>query len=196
MKVELTHITPRAGETIANIASLSHGNDAARNPKKLLHLLKDLGHDSTFEHITMTFKIEGMIRASFDQLRTHRLASFTARSQRHCDESTSEFVVPNSIKAHDVARDMYLKFLSKSVDFYGFLLRVGIPKEDARYILPMGITTETYVTMNLRELMHIKNLRTAEQAQWEVREVVTEMVKLVCESAPELAFLFEDDKEE
>ena len=55
----------------------------------------------------------------------------------------------------------------------------GIPKEDARYVLPNAICTDLYLSCNLRELIHICNERLCKRAQWEIRELVEEMVKLV-----------------
>jgi thymidylate synthase (FAD) len=59
------------------------------------------------------------------------------------------------------------------------LLAKHYPKEDARYILPNAICTDLYLSCNLRELIHICNERLCRRAQWEIRELVEEMVELV-----------------
>jgi thymidylate synthase (FAD) len=55
----------------------------------------------------------------------------------------------------------------------------NIPNEDARYILPNACATEMYLSCNLRELIHIANERLCSRAQWEIRELVNNMVHLV-----------------
>ena len=62
----------------------------------------------------------------------------------------------------------------------------GVPNEDARYILPNACTTDLYLSCNLRELIHIANERLCTRAQWEIRELVKQMVALV---DPELQFM-------
>lgn len=63
---------------------------------------------------------------------------------------------------------------------------MGVPNEDARYILPNACETELYLSCNLRELIHIANERLCRRAQWEIRELVEKMVSLV---DPELHFM-------
>ena len=65
-------------------------------------------------------------------------------------------------------------------------------KEDARFVLPQATLTDLYMSCNLRELIHIADLRLSKAAQWEIRELVREMVRLVVEHSPELEFMFEE----
>ena len=62
----------------------------------------------------------------------------------------------------------------------------GVPNEDARYILPNSCETSLYLSCNLRELIHIANERLCTRAQWEIRDLVKQMVALV---DPELQFM-------
>lgn len=62
----------------------------------------------------------------------------------------------------------------------------GIPNEDARYVLPNACETSLYLSCNLRELIHMSNERLCRKAQWEIRELVQQMVDLV---TPELHFM-------
>lgn len=59
-------------------------------------------------------------------------------------------------------------------------------QEDARFILPNACETKIIVTMNARSLMNFFKLRCCTRAQWEIREVANEMLKLVKEVAPEI----------
>ena len=64
---------------------------------------------------------------------------------------------------------------------YQELQILGVPDEDARFVLPNACTTSMYLSCNLRELIHICNERLCERAQWEIRELVQNMVKLLPE---------------
>lgn len=63
---------------------------------------------------------------------------------------------------------------------------MGIDQEDARFILPQGITTKLMMTMNARELRHFFSLRSCNRAQWEIRQLSDEMLKQCKKVAPVL----------
>ena len=177
MKCSLIQQTNEPVLTIARIASICYDSDPT-NPKKLVEHLYKNGHHSVFEHIYFTFKIEGISRACSHQLVRHRMCSFTQRSQRYCNESEFEYVTPDSMhqKSSLGTYDYALFCVAES---YNDLRRIGIPKEDARYVLPNACCTDLYLSCNLRELIHICNERLCKRAQWEIRELVGKMVELV-----------------
>lgn len=184
MKVTLVQETPNQIETIAQIASICYDSKPKDDLALVKHLYKN-GHHSVFEHIYFTFKIEGISRACSHQLVRHRHCSFTQRSQRYCDEGEFEFVTPNSIHERtSVGSYDYAMF--NITENYADLKRIGIPKEDARYLLPNACCTDLYLSCNLRELIHICNERLCSRAQWEIRELVKQMVKCV---DPRLKFM-------
>lgn len=184
MKVTLVQATPNPIETIAQIASICYDSD----PKNAMGLVKHLyknGHHSVFEHIYFTFKIEGISRACSHQLVRHRMCSFTQRSQRYCNEDGFECVLPSSIDDTEAYWD-HNNALTDIRQEYANLQSMGIPNEDARYILPNACATSLYLSCNLRELIHICNERLCSRAQWEIRALVKEMVSLV---HPDLHFM-------
>ena len=69
---------------------------------------------------------------------------------------------------------------------YEKLTTAGVPKEDARYILPSAIKTKLVMTLNARSLMHMVWQRTALQAQWEIRQLAENLHGLAREATPEL----------
>ena len=71
-------------------------------------------------------------------------------------------------------------------NFYDKLVELGVPKEDARMVLPNACETRMVVTMNARELFHFAALRCCTRAQWEIKALADEMVRLVKEVAPTL----------
>jgi len=73
-----------------------------------------------------------------------------------------------------------------SREYYNLMREAGIPAEDARFVLPNACETRMIVTMNARELLHFFSLRCCKRAQWEIRAVADEMLRLCKEVAPEI----------
>lgn len=177
MEVSLIQATPNPVETIAKIASICYDSDP-KNPLGLVKYLYRNGHHSVFEHIYFTFKIENISRACSHQLVRHRHCSFTQRSQRYCSEDGFAVVKPDSIAKID-QRDGYYSLMDEIEKNYSELVALGVPNEDARMVLPNACCTSLYLSCNLRELIHICNERLCSKAQWEIRELVQNMIKLV-----------------
>ena len=185
MKVTLIQATPNPIETIAHIASICYDSDP-KNPLGLVKHLYRNGHLSVMEHIYFTFKIEGISRACSHQLVRHRHCSFTQRSQRYCSEDGFKVILPPSIEKNYSSECDYDHIVRDIDETYAELQNSGIPNEDARYVLPNACETSLYLSCNLRELIHMSNERLCRRAQWEIRELVKQMVALV---VPELHFM-------
>ena len=187
MKVKLIRETSNPVKLMADIASICYGKDKANNPERLVRNLLKLNHSSVFEHVYFTWKIEGVSRALLGQLTRHRHASYTVRSQRYCNEKDQDFIVPESINNDDSTLLIWTYITREIKSSYDQLIKKGVPKEDARFILPQATETELYFSCNLRELLHIYKLRSDKSAQWEIRE----LARLLKNSInPELHFMF------
>lgn len=155
--------------------------------KEIIMKVTAYGHASVIEHASFTFSIEDASRAMTHQLVRHRIASYTQQSQRYVAYDTVEkYVTPPSIASDGEAKKIFDAALEKISDVYRRLLMIGIPKEDARFILPNAAKTNIIVTMNARELRHFFNLRCCARAQWEIREAAVEMFKQAKKAAPAL----------
>ena len=189
MKVSLVQASPNAAKMVADIASIYYGEEEAQNPDKLLkHLFKEK-HHSVLEHVYFTFYIEGISRACLAQLTRH--TSSTVESQRYVvDQSDSQVILPDTIRDNPEALRIFNEAVQDARETYQTLRLLNIPEEDARYILPEGTATREYISMTLRELIHICNLRGTQKAQWEIRDVVNRMRNLVMINNPELKFMF------
>jgi thymidylate synthase (FAD) len=147
--------------------------------------------DALLRHSHFTFLVDGISRACSHQLVRHRPASYSQQSQRYVAMKNFPFVVPESVKGKNVAvegksityKDLMV-FIGK---FYEGLVDAGVPKEDARFVLPNACTTRVLFTMNGEELVHFLRLRTCARAQWEIRKMAVEMLKILREKHP---FLF------
>lgn len=144
-----------------------------------------LSGNSPFEHLSFTFGIEGVSRTLTHQLVRHRIASYSQKSQRYVNEKEFEYITPPSIQANDEALGCYEAVMKMLNNAYGKLVDLGIPKEDARYVLPNACETKIIVTMNARSLFNFFNHRCCMRAQWEIRQMAYQMLKLVKEVAPE-----------
>ena len=146
------------------------------------------GHESVLEHAYATFYIEGISRVCMAQITRHRLASFTVESQRSV-RPKGEFIVPAKAKQGGSLDELIRIYLENALLIYDNLILSGVPKEDARYFLPQAITTSMVITANFREWRHILKLRTAPEAQWEIRELCAAIGRILVERAPSV---FED----
>jgi thymidylate synthase (FAD) len=141
MHVELIQATPNPIETIAAIASICYDSNP-KNPLKLVEHLYKNGHHSVMEHIYFTFKIEGISRACSHQLVRHRHCSFTQRSQRYCLEDNFDVVLPPTIDEDEEKYGEYNNGMLEVRIAYTNLAEMGVPNQDARYILPNACATE------------------------------------------------------
>lgn len=143
------------------------------------------GHTSTLEHITYTFAIEGVSRSLLAQLTRHRQFSFSVQSQRYVrfasDDKSNGFesVIPPSLEGKFTESnggsegvDLYLQFMATAQAYYDELRAMGVPAEDARFVLPNGATCNLVMTANLRALLEFYGKRkTGRGAQWEIAEL-------------------------
>ncbi len=148
--------------------------------RQLIEKVLALGHESVLEHASFTLGIEGVSRALSHQLVRHRLASFSQQSQRYVsfDEGFS-FQVPPSIQGDETLCQEYGELMETLASFYRRLREQGIPAEDARFVLPNAADTRLVMTMNARELRHFFRLRCCRRAQWEIRQLATEILRQV-----------------
>jgi thymidylate synthase (FAD) len=186
VEVSLLRITPECEDLIAESARICYASQPKSRDanKRLLENLRGWGHMSTFEHSSATFLISGVSRACTHQLVRHRIASYSQQSQRYVKEDGFEYVTPPSIMGNQDLREKYDSAIGEIRKHYRMLLDSGIPKEDARFILPNACSTKIAVTMNFRELRHFIKLRSGEAAQWEIRQLALKMLELLMERAP------------
>ena len=183
MTVRLIAHTSNADYIAGQAASICTGaTDWAKARKHAM----ESGHDSVAEHVSFTFRIEGVSRALLAQITRHRIASFSVKSQRYVEMNEMPYVVPPTIRKDPAVFAKYQHLMSHINDFYNLAVASGIPKEDARFITPQAACTDLIVTMNARELRHFFSLRCCNRAQWEIRQLADEMLALCKEKAPML----------
>jgi len=175
-----------------------------------VEMLANIGHESPIEHASFTFGIKGVSRSLLAQITRHRMASFSVQSQRYVKKDGFSFIIPPEIEKNEEAKEIFEEAMKNDMDTYQKLTKVLYNKhynhyikegqsekqaeqkaekkaiEDARFILPNACDTQMLVTMNARGLLNFFKLRCCNRAQWEIKAVADEMLKLVLEVAPTL----------
>lgn len=155
----------------------------------LFHVINS-GHDSTLEHLNFTFAIEGVSRALTHQLVRHRIGcSYSQQSQRYTSTFEGEwFVVPSSItiKGGTELLNRYIEHMKTTASLYNEFVAAGVPKEDARFIIPNAAKSNIVVTMNIRAINHFLGERLCRRAQWEIRRLAVEMQDIMLATLPTL----------
>ena len=175
---------------------------------KFLNMLVSMGHESPIEHVTFTFGIEGISRSCSHQIVRHRIASFSQQSQRYVKLDQFEYIIPPEIERNEEAKKIFIESMNKCQEDYDKLVEILFAKhyqelldkgvsekkaksqaekmsiEDARYVFPNACETKMVFTINARSLYNFFHHRCCERAQWEIRELATEMLRLVREVAP------------
>jgi thymidylate synthase (FAD) len=197
MKVELLSITPNAEkliETAGRTSHLSFNKQGEYTEKKFIQMLIRRGHYSALEHAYAAFRISGVSRAFTHQLVRHRLCSFTQQSQRYVDESNFNYIEPESIRNNPAAHRIFTRFMEEAKTVYSELQKLDVKNEDARFLLPNAVESQIVVTTNFREWRHIIELRGNPNAQWEIREVAIEILKILKKHASTVFVDFEIDE--
>lgn len=138
---------------------------------------------SILEHNAFVFHVSGISRVTSHQLVRKRIASFSQQSQRYVNAINFDFITPPSITSAGYNEE-YEKLIEQLLNFYTQLVENGVPKEDARYILPNATTTQLIVTMNAHALIDFFANRCCTRAQWEIRELANKMLQEVKQVAP------------
>lgn len=158
--------------SIAKAASKCY--DSEPTPE-LVNKVLGSGHTSMAEFAVFHFEISEVSRALTHQLVRKRIGiSYAQRSQRYVNEYNFDYVVPPSIRAQNFI-DKYVNLVEQIGNLYSEMIEKGIPKEDARYILPNATHTVIDIEINLRSLMDLAYERMCERSQWEIRNMVREM---------------------
>lgn len=209
MNVQLLAHTPAPEQLVAASAKLCYSaasiaDLAAIEADKAAEFIDKLpeAHQSPFEHVSFTFGIEGVSRVMLAQITRHRIASFSVQSQRYVEMDEFGYVIPPSVEEDADAWREYQYIMSRIQMSYNYIrerikrnhINKGIcpadaaklANEDARFVLPNACETRMIVTMNARELLHFFSLRCCKRAQWEIRAVADEMLRLCKEVAPEI----------
>lgn len=160
-------------------------------------LIEDLvtkGHWGPFEHPQLNLHARGASRALMAQITRHRHLTFDIQSQRYVDFSEKDEPVKtpatlreDALTEQQVNREKGLteldpevkaelredgdELVQQAITLYDEMIERGVPKEDARFYLPIGTKVNIGFSGNARALLHVMNMRMQADAQWEAREL-------------------------
>lgn len=152
------------------------------------------GHYGPWEHPQITFAVEGVSRVTMAQITRHRFMTFDVQSQRYVDFSETDAIVPKSLRDADHFsretgltdleedelshwRNAYKAMTAEQLDYYEDMVEKGVPKEDARFILPLGTPVNMTFSGNARTFMHLLDMRKKANAQWEIRQLSEKLIE-------------------
>ena len=115
---------------------------------KLIEKVLASGHKSVIEHQTLSIAFNDVSVMVEQFVIEFRLASFTVKSRRYVDFSGAGYVVP---AMQSEAEERYRAGMDALFHAYSSLLERGIPKEDARFVLPYSLRSNFFMTINARE---------------------------------------------
>jgi thymidylate synthase (FAD) len=182
MEVKLEYITDNALERIGRYAGICYGssNDASACVRRAISC-KEKGHLATLRFASATFHVSNISRSCSHQFVRSKHLDFLQRSQRYCNEKETQFVYPGT------ESDTKISSLYQTAQrVYNELIEAGVKKEDARYVLPEGTTTELIVTGNLQAWLDFIKLRADKHAQKEIRQVAVIINNILAEKCPGL----------
>jgi len=195
--IEVMYISARTCYSPSSPNDMFEKTIVVENAEKLVKQVLGSGHQSIAEHVNFTFAIEGISRACSHQLVRHRHCTFSQQSQRYVeikedydqvkglvlsiDPTSSSYnkdeLDENETKLQEILTKYFvitedsLLSLGHALMYYLDKTRKGIKPEDARNDLPNATKTNLVMTCNLRELMHMCNLRLCTRAQKEIRNL-------------------------
>ena len=186
------------------IARVSNPNNQ-ENPKVagLLKYCIKHEHWSVFEQATMTLEIQ-TTRGLAAQILRHRSFTFQEFSQRYADTNLlGDIPLPDLRSQDDKNRqnsidDIPLEkrerlqkviksYFAEGVDLYNELIREGVAKECARFVLPLATPTKLYMTGSCRSWVHYINLRSAHGTQKEHMDIAEACRKVFIREFPTVA---------
>lgn len=153
------------------------GKEGTEADRLIRHVLGSK-HLSTVEHLNFTFSIEGVSRALLAQLTRHRVGfAYSVQSQRYVKFSSDsksggfDYIVPKKVKSKGLTEE-YERYMEEIQDMYNCLIKLGIPQEDARSVLPQSATCNLVLTVNLRAALDFyKKRMKGNGAQFEITQL-------------------------
>lgn len=199
-----------AEQSFEEVMASIEGDGVEEKKRTLIGRLLGHGHYGPFEHVQATFHVRGMSRSCMAQLTRHRHVSFDVQSMRYvsfddvdpADVEEGEMVVtpPSASDPDWVGRNqkggavdedtierreaVFSNSVRRSVEDYQELLELGMPPEDARFVLPIGTEVNVVMSLNSRMLMHVADMRAAADAQWEIRDMTEDVLDLAADWCP------------
>ena len=190
-------------QMVADAARVSTDRDREDRPiAPLIKYLANNLHMSPFEHTSVTFMVEAPLFTAAQWMR-HRTQSYNQLSFRYTQAGEMFYYPPNNRPLtndgsgahpkftepptptqHKVVSGILHEHYTRSMEVYNQLLDTPCAEEVARIVLPTGTMTRFYATANLRNWAAFVKERTADNAQWEIKQLALQVKEHLLELFP------------
>ena len=199
--VKLITVTPNAEETMGYIARVSNPkNQDNPNVSGLLGYCIKHNHWSVFEQAHMSLEVE-TTRGIAAQVLRHRSFTFQEFSQRYANTNLLGAIPVPDLRSQDLKnrqnsnddipeeqtkrlQDQIKRYFAEGIDLYNELIREGVAKECARFVLPLATPTKIYMTGSVRSWIHYIELRSAHGTQKEHMDIALDTKRVFKEQFP------------
>lgn len=159
------------------------GSPGGTEPLSLDALIAS-GRPRALEQLNYTFLISGVTLAGITHLVRHRMQSILVPPIRSVDHT--RYILPDTIRDNPPAREKYEAALAEAARQAKEMASIPALRKYSYYYAVAGNLMDVMTTLNARELELMLRLRTCNRAQWEIREIATDMLRLLRESFPAL----------
>jgi len=185
MQVQLIRATNTPAHLVGLAQAITMKQDLTNVPPithKQVNFLVNAEHTSLLEHVTYTFLIQGVSRSFLAQITRQRTASPTSGSQHYQVYSDYDCAVTEELAVHPAMQDILQSIFST----YTNMLATGIPKEEARQVLPNAACVNYLWTIDARNLFFFLRQRLCNRNVEEMRVFANKVLNLVKQHFPEL----------
>ena len=160
--------------SVAGVCWSANTDDIQKNVNRAISCIES-DHGRVLEWVNVEILIEGMSARCMREVGRHCVGtSYLQSSTRYVDESNFKYYTPPSCQK-DGVREVYEKGMKQVAEFYGELIELGVPREDAANALPLGMDSKVVWKINLRSLVNFMNKRLCSRALLEIRQFANEL---------------------
>lgn len=160
--------------SVAGVCWGANTDDTQKNVNRAISCIES-DHGRVLEWVNVEILIEGMSARCMREVGRHCVGtSYLQSSTRYVDESNFKYYTPPSCQK-DGVREVYEKGMKQVAEFYGELIELGVPREDAANALPLGMDSKVVWKINLRSLVNFMNKRLCSRALLEIRQFANEL---------------------
>jgi thymidylate synthase (FAD) len=187
----LPETTKQPITTIGKMAGVCWGadtSDPAKNYRRGWDCIES-GHGRTFEFPDVYMELDGYSARVIREWYTHigGMPTRLQASTRYIDYGEFEYVTPSSIAKDNDTRECYQDCMAMIAQDIEWMIKQGIPREDAALLLPLGMTTRIVCKHNLRNLIDMSRQRLCNRAYWEFRDLFRDVSLALAEYGEEWA---------
>lgn len=169
-------------------------SDEAKNYKRGLGCIQS-GHHRVMEYVNVEMILDGYSARVIREWYTHLGGAPTRlqASTRYINYKDFSYVTPPRVAANEEALEKYqaaMKLIAETCQ--NLETELGIPREDAAMLLPLGMTTKIVDKRNIRNLIDMSHQRLCTRAFWEYRQLMQDIMKALSEYSEEWAYMVQN----